>query len=409
MVQTASRSQRGAITAGGNKQHKSVVATATAKKVRCVIVSVVLVLILAECKFVITHMEKNSADTSRTLYTAPRCAILFWGLPRAFDKVVLPSVVKNVITPNPGCDYYVHYYHKTEEESGRSGGGGTINPTAILDLKDAVLKVAKERGEMPLPIIEFDVDTEEEFWSRYMPLVETIRNTKVRDKYLYFPWKAKTYKHPTTTDNIVKMWHTIQSAFELMEKNAASAGIHYDTVAMLRSDVVYVTPIDIHDSFSNEISTKENSKAPVTIPDFGNHPVSDRIIYGPTAAVKIWATERFSRLDEHVDFIRVNDPGWGMHSERFLNYTIFPLIREKGFPIRPHPTICFMRARADESVWISDCGGSKEVSAPSIMTALGGDARKAVEQALGRPCPGKVTQLTRSVRSLDCAATATAD
>ena len=192
----------------------------------------------------------NSQDTptKNAEQQEQRCAINFFGLPRAFDSLVLPSIVKNVIVPNPGCDYYVHYYHKTEEESGRSGSGGFIDPTAILHLKDAVLQEAQRRGTTPLPTVEFTFDTEEDFWKEYTPLIEKIRTTKVDGKYLYFPWKARTYKHPTTTDNIVKMWHSIQSSFHLMERNAAASGIEYTTVAMLRSDVLYVTPIDVHDA-----------------------------------------------------------------------------------------------------------------------------------------------------------------
>jgi len=325
-----------------------------------------------------------------------RCAINFFGLPRAFDSLVLPSIVKNVILPNPGCDYYVHYYHKTEEESGRSGSGGSIDPTEILHLKDAVLQEAHRRGATPLPTVEFTFDTEEDFWKEYTPLIEKIRTTKVDGKYLYFPWKARTYKHPTTTDNIVKMWHSIQSSFQLMERNAAASGIGYTTVAMLRSDVVYVTPIEIHDAPGSSV---------VTIPNFGKHPISDRIIYGPAAAVKIWATERFARLEQHVQYVQKNDPGWGMHSERFLHISIFPAIRDQHYNIRQHPTLCFLRARADGTVWISDCGGPPSTSAPSIVKALGGSENmpKVVEQTIGRSCSGEITKLTQTVRSLDCA------
>jgi len=264
-----------------------------------------------------------------------------------------------------------------------------------------VLRVAKGRGENPLPRVEFAVDTEEEFWKQYSDLIDTIRTAKSKGKYLYFPWKARTYKHPTTTDNIVKMWHTIQSSFQLMERTAASTGTQYDIVAMLRSDVVYVTPIDIHDA-TPEAQDSSSSKVPVTIPNFGNHPVSDRIIYGPREAVQVWATERFSRLDQHVEYVQEHDPGWGMHSERFLNTTIFPRIREQGFAIRQHPRICFLRARADESVWVSDCGGPASVAAPSIMTALGDDMKTVVEETIGRKC-GETTKVRATVRSLDCA------
>lgn len=339
-----------------------------------------------------------------------RCAINFFGLPRAFESLVLPSIIKNIITPNPGCDYYVHYYHMTEELQGRSGGGGTIDPTAILLLRDAVHNAARQNGDenTPLPIVEFVFDKEEDFWKKYSILIERIRTTVVNGKYLYFPWKAKTYQHPVTTDNIVKMWHSIQSSYQLMEDVAASKNIEYKIVAMLRSDVVYVTPINIHDAPKRP----NNAYVPVTVPNFGKHPVSDRIIYGPREAVKIWATQRFAHLESHVDFILKNDPGWGMHSERFVNYTLFPLIQNVT-KIRQHPSLCFFRARADESVWVSDCySATRTVAAPSIMEHLlkgGRTLLSVVQDAIGRPCSGtKPVRLTQSVRSLACSKIATA-
>lgn len=335
------------------------------------------------------------------------CAINFFGLPRAFESLVLPSIIKNIITPNPGCDYYVHYYHMTEELQGRSGGGGTIDPTAILLLRDAVHKVARTRGgedTTQLPIVEFVFDKEEDFWVKYSSLIERIRTTVVAGKYLYFPWKATTYQHPVTTDNIVKMWHSIQSSYQLMEDVAASKNIEYKIVAMLRSDVVYVTPINIHDAPKPKGSS--SALVPVTVPNFGKHPVSDRIIYGPREGVKIWATQRFANLESHVDFILKNDPGWGMHSERFVNYTLFPLIQNVT-KIRQHPSLCFFRARADESVWVSDCSSTKRsVAAPSIMEQLlkgGRSILSVVQDAIGRPCSGtKPIKLTQTVRSLAC-------
>lgn len=51
-----------------------------------------------------------------------------------------------------------------------------------------------------------------------------------------------------TVDNIVKMWHSIEQVWNLMEQHAQQAHITYDRVAMLRSDVVYMTPIDIWDT-----------------------------------------------------------------------------------------------------------------------------------------------------------------
>jgi hypothetical protein len=175
--------------------------------------------------------------------------------------------------------------------------------------------------------------------------------------------------------------------------------MEYTTVAMLRSCVVYVTPIVIHDATSSGEAT--TAKPTVTIPSFGKHSISDRIIYGPSEAVKIWASERFSRLETHIQYVQEHIPGWGMHSERFLNKTLFPAIREITH-IRQHPTMCFLGARADESVWVSDCEGPASVSAPSIRQALGNDMRLVVERTIGRKCPGAVKRLSQNVKYLDC-------
>lgn len=355
--------------------------------------------------------ENNVLTTTYHNKHNERCAINFFGLPRAFASLVLPSIVKNIIKTNQECDYYIHYYYKTEEAAGRSGQGGVIDPIAILTIKDAIFEVVRSRGE-PYPRVEFVYDTDYSFSMQYKELLEKIRHTTVAEtgKYLYFPWKAHTYLHPVTTDNIVKMWHSIQSVWQLMERTASSRKIHYPTVAMLRVDAVYVTPIDIRDATNSFVkidaaaagaNNNNNNKPPVTIPSFGKHPVSDRIIYGPTEAVKIWATERFSRLENHVHYVQQHKPGWGMHSERFLNTTIFPSIQNIT-NIRQHPTLCFLRARADETVWISDCEGPASVAAPSIRKALGKDMRLVVEQTIGRKCPGEIKSLTKTVKSLDC-------
>jgi len=83
----------------------------------------------------------------------------------------------------------------------------------------------------------------------------------------------------------------------------------------------------------------------VVVPGFGKHPVSDRTVYGPAEAVRIWVTECFSNLESHVQWMQQNDPGWAMHSERFLNYTIFPAMRQAlggaADAIVEHPGLCF--------------------------------------------------------------------
>lgn len=311
---------------------------------------------------------------------------------------MLPSIKKNIIPYNPDCDYYVHFYNRTKEDSGRKNMGGIIDPTEIFKLKDAVLQGAQRRRVPLLPRVEFKSNSEEEFWVLYADLLEKTHSAKdEKGRYLYFPWKDKSYTYPTSTDNIIKMWHSIQSAFQLMERNAAALGIKYNTVAMLRSDVVYVTPINISDTI-----LADSKSGPVTIPSFGKYPVSDRMIYGPADAVKIWATERFSRLEQHVHYTFNNTPGYGMHSERFVNNTLLPAIREREHDILQHPTLCFLRARADESVMVSDCGGAPRISEPSIMKSLGTDMKIVVEETIGRKCNAGVKIKSFDYHTLEC-------
>jgi hypothetical protein len=352
----------------------------------------------------------DRSDGEKETVDDKRCAILFWGLPRAFESLVLPSVEENIIRPNQqyNCDYFVHYYHQTTENSGRSGSGGIINPEAIYSLKTVIEKHTNAMKQTHKQSrIEFTYDTEADFWTKYTPLIEKIRTSKDDNgKYLYFPWKAVTYVFPTTTDNIIKMWHSIESSWNLMESTSSSKSISYDQVAMVRSDVFYVNPIDIFYNPITNQSITENTTDPkfVVIPNFGNYPISDRFVYGSYDAVKIWASERFSRLEGHVKSIYENNKGWGLHSERFMNYTIFPAIRQLGYKVLQHPTMCFFRARADESLWISDCSGKRHIADPRIMKSLGGSLssiQTIVERIIQRNCLN-ITKAKRNVKVLPC-------
>jgi hypothetical protein len=240
--------------------------------------------------------------------------------------------------------------------------------------------------------VEFMSETEDEFLAQHYTLLKAIETNQA----LYVPWKDRTFKLLSTTINIVKMWHSIQSVYQLMEQRTVSSGVQYASVAMLRSDVVYITPLDLRDHGEprdmvlHDNSTISSSSNVVTIPAFGQYPVSDRLAYGSPAAMKVWATERLSRLQAHVSYGHGHDPGTGIHSEQFVARTIFPLlVHVLNVTIRPHPTLCFVRARADESVWIDDCERPIKIVAPTIAQYMvGGSALAALEIALGRTCHG---------------------
>ena len=347
--------------------------------------------------------ERTSRPRTSKVPGEQRCAINLFGLPRAFQSLVLPSLLKNVIQTNQqyNCDYFVHYYFLQEEVGGRSGSGGKIDPNEIKQLEQAVRQVAANSGNSKkrTPTVAFAFDTEQQFWKEYTPLTEKIRNTKDPEgNYLYFPYKAVTYKYPTTTDNIVKMWHSIQRSYRLMEQYEKKLNVKYTRVAMLRSDVVYVTPVDMY--FVNQTLPKDTDNRVAVIPGFGKHPVSDRLIYGPREAVHIWATQRFPRLDEHVQMIynSTQHHGFGMHSERFVGLTLLPLIQQTtDVTIYEHDTLCFFRARPDETVWVKDCHSASTHSIQSNMQ----HPREVLRQILGRPC-SEPEKLTRSFSFVNC-------
>jgi hypothetical protein len=205
-------------------------------------------------------------------------------------------------------DYFVHYFNLTQEAAGRSGKGGHLNTSVVLLLEQHIQREAPIGQRRPT--VAFLVEQEEDFWRNYEALIYKTRvTTDSEGMPLYFLWNDYTYMYPVTVDNIIKMWHSIQSSWLLMERHATGHNVKYTRVAMLRADVMYATLIDIYrlddDNNNNETDTdtdalfdRENRYA--VVPSFAKYPVNDRMIYGPYAAVKIWAAERFARLETHV-------------------------------------------------------------------------------------------------------------
>ena len=68
---------------------------------------------------------------------------------------------------------------------------------------------------------------------------------------------------------------------------------------------------------------EENS---VVVAAFDRYPVTAWVIYDPAEAVQIWAAERFSRLEQHIQYIYENYPGWDLHSAQFVKFALFPVI-----------------------------------------------------------------------------------
>jgi hypothetical protein len=322
-------------------------------------------------------------------HNGDRCALLFFGLTRSYKDMVLPSLIENVLKPNVrhGCDVYAHFYKQETEETGRNNEGGDLNPDDIFLLEEAVHSVAREYYETVLlqhdyqvlpgnsrpryesPVVAFTHDTPLEFSERRSEQLKRYLNETIehngKQVYAYIPWakKNKNFMNESLT-NVVKQWHSIQSAFQLMDYTSKLQNISYSRVGMFRSDCLYVTPIDIASlGGSSNVSSSTQTGGEVAsmaaegqlprydvgnqffvTPGFALWPVNDRLVYGPYDAVKIWATKRFDLVEESAK--SQNNPGYTMHSERFLNTTVFPAMEGLGFGHVSNGFICFLRTRA---------------------------------------------------------------
>jgi hypothetical protein len=119
------------------------------------------------------------------------------------------------------------------------------------------------------------------------------------------------------------MWYSIAAVWDFMKEHASVQNIHYGRVAVMRSDVVFLTPIDIFKAAPDGIFDTFNNHS--VIPGFAQYPINDRLFYGPYEATEIWAKGRFSRLDDFV--YNMSHP---LHSERFLDVKILPAIRARS-------------------------------------------------------------------------------
>ncbi|OEU17854.1 hypothetical protein FRACYDRAFT_238282 [Fragilariopsis cylindrus CCMP1102] len=326
-----------------------------------------------------------SSETNYDDHPVGECAINLFGLPRSFKYYVLPSLIKNVITINQKyqCDYYIHYFNVTIEQSGgvttttgdsnssRGGNnGGIITPNDVLLLHDAVLQVSsaalassasikngnkQEEQQQPEQIIKFVCDTDQDFEIERKTYINEIvynnndgsdrgsgsdrvnqnNNSSSQNKTNPYHIHEKSFTDRTLI-NILKMWHSQDKVWNLMDANSNANSNdnktkktkkkHYNRVAMLRLDVIYTTPIDIYyvpydpipEDYNDEylkglrkIRGKQkkdiqyfydyyNNSMNCVLPGFKSFPVNDRYFVGPYQATKIWAKDRFSRAKDHV-------------------------------------------------------------------------------------------------------------
>ena len=222
----------------------------------------------------------------------------------------------------------------------------------ILRLAQAV-ELEESPSSSSAAAVRFASDTNETFYASHADIIHEILSAKDETgrRPLYYPWMERDYAFPQSMLNILKMMHSMEQAWQLMQDYGTKHDVTYTRVALLRADVVFLTPIDIWNAGD---SRKDVNNAQVVIPSFARYPVNDRGIYGNAKGVQIWATGRFHAMARHVQDFRGS--GYVMHNERFVDSVILPAIRQQaGLTVVEHDAWCFCRARVGQRVWLNDC------------------------------------------------------
>jgi len=268
----------------------------------------------------VVYLGENDSKTSDTF--GPKCALLFFGLPRLFRLVVFPSIERYILPFNSHCDIFIHTYNVTTISTVRSGEkNGTISPSDTYLLTNNTF-----------------IESMGSFFSQ--------RNLSEFRPYHSQDWG----KCCENVDNLIKQWHSIEGVWKLMERhghkmkskdpNYHATDHYYERVGLFRSDVVYLSPINIShgDAVVPEFLWPE-AVAKHKEDDF----VNDRMFYGKYDYAKVWATERFLFAKEYLK--KPDD----IQGETFLK----ALLTKRKVPFEKRD-ICFWRARAGGKVKV-DC------------------------------------------------------
>lgn len=223
------------------------------------------------------------------------CALLFFGAVKHFEKV-LPTINQHILKCNDRCDVYAHTYNIDYITNPRNGEQNQrIFPTDILNLSKNIM-------------------------------LEVPSNVRVEDYRYLFPVHGK-WSYPTSIDNMMLQWNSIERVFEM-----AMHVKNYVNIGFFRLDVLYRTDIRID---------KHVAAVPAFHP-FGGY--NDRMFYGLATHARTWAT-RFPYIKEYTR----NRTG-GIRSEAYLRF----LLSRAHVPVTRDRTVCFHRIRATAHV-SKDC------------------------------------------------------
>ena len=169
------------------------------------------------------------------------------------------------------------------------------------------------------------------------------RNIKFYRNKKIFPY-SQNWQYPTSMDNMIKQWHSIEHVWNYMDSQG-----NYTHVGLFRTDQLYNTPITILDenNLYGEYAVRGNFGAA----NAKDEMLNDRLFYGTYNFAKVWATYRFSFVDEYLKMNRSHVRNRGLHSETFLYY----LMKKYVPSLQVNGGICAWRIR-------NDCRVRKECS-----------------------------------------------
>ena len=277
------------------------------------------------------------------------CALLFFGLGRKFKEKVYPSVKKYILDENPNCDVFVHTYDVNKAKGNREGEDNGDSSSRIHS--EELLLLFTDDGVVDNTRIVFE--TESDFANK-------VKYKKYRN---YFP-EPSAWEYPTSMDNMIRQWHSIESVWTLLRLKETENHNRYDRVGLFRPDVVYTHPITIINNNSSNTTHKEER---AVIPSMMYKCTkwcgyNDRMFYGDRMYGELWANHRFDNVDTYLRYQQtkrdIGDSYYnklglsGLHSEDYMRF----LLTEK-YPTIPLTVkdICFQRVRSNGLILEGDC------------------------------------------------------
>jgi len=232
--------------------------------------------------------------------SVPACALLFFGLPKQFKEKALPSIREYILGPNPTCDVYVHTYNKGFISNARNGEkNSTLHTNEVYLLPNATIMRETENALLQKHNLTY--------YHQFCPV----------------SWEC-----PTSMDNMIKQWYSIEQVWSLMRQP-------YSQVGLFRLDVHYTNPINISDSAA-------------AVPNWGHFKgINDRMFYGRYDNARVWANSRFPLVEK---WVKIKQSNMELYSERYLRYAL----KDSNISFEEKP-ICFHRLRATGEELVNDC------------------------------------------------------